>query len=88
VDEYLFSCTRVKLPIRQLSLVDAVLEIFLESGRLNAIVEFEDVDIMQIVEILAVETSESNHTASNKPCAMSASWFWDVLRVSTDFDSS
>ena len=37
-------------------------------------------DVMQIIEILSVESSERKHRGSDKPCAMSPSGSWSFSR--------
>ncbi len=75
--------TSINVPIRKFFLVDVALEVLLEGEGFDTVVEFEDVDVVQVVEVLPIEPSEGNHTTAYEPSAVSASRFWMVLCVST-----
>lgn len=81
------SFTSVDNSIREVFIVDVGLEALIAERSLDLVGQLKDVDVVQVVEVLTVEASEGDHATAHEASTVSSSWFWVLLRVSTDLQA-
>lgn len=81
------SFTGVNNAVREVLTVDVGLKALIAESSLDLVVQLKDIDVVQVVEVLAIETSEGDHATTHEASAVSSSWFWVFLGVSADLQA-
>lgn len=83
VDADWFALAAIDCAVSKLLAVDIVLEVLLKGFHLVG--ELEDVDVVEVVEVFAVEAAKGDHATTHKASAVSSPRFRQVLAAVSDF---
>ena len=87
MDKDSFSFTSVDNSIREVFIVDVGLEDLIAERSLDLVGQLKDVDVVQVVEVLAVEASEGDHATAHEASTVSSPWLGVLLGVSADLQA-